>query len=274
MSRIEPRPATIKALFAKSGNRCSFPGCSAPLVNERNQFIAQVCHIEAAELAGPRYNSNSTDEERRSYENLILLCYPHHIETNDARLYPTQRLRNIKAEHEASFGEFLYEVDEDVSHKIAIEMAEYWQRVEEKHWREHIARDLAVPIDVFASYSTLSQSALALVQRLGEFVEIVESTDRDLIASVPELFERWQAKTNSHEEFDKELWRLAGRNFETVSLGMRNALIELHTRVVQMELLFLENRLKLLPGDTAAQGRLAFLKSYFIEIATHTGLVD
>ena len=48
MSRLAPKIDVLKALFARSGNQCAFPGCTQPLMNEKNKFIAQVCHIEAA----------------------------------------------------------------------------------------------------------------------------------------------------------------------------------------------------------------------------------
>ena len=32
---------------------------------------------------GERFNAEQSDEERRSYDNLLLLCYQHHIETDD-----------------------------------------------------------------------------------------------------------------------------------------------------------------------------------------------
>ncbi|WP_438712055.1 ABC-three component system protein [Aquimarina muelleri] len=40
--------------------------------------VGKVCHIEAASSKGPRYRSEMSDDERRSYNNLILLCDEHH----------------------------------------------------------------------------------------------------------------------------------------------------------------------------------------------------
>lgn len=63
------KPNIIKALLANSGNRCAFPGCNQPIVNEEYKIIAQLCHIEAASQNGPRYNKNQSDEERNGYDN-------------------------------------------------------------------------------------------------------------------------------------------------------------------------------------------------------------
>lgn len=71
MARIAPTRETLIALFAKSGNVCAFPGCTHELVTSRNIFVGQVCHIEAANQGGQRFNPNSTDEQRRSFENLL-----------------------------------------------------------------------------------------------------------------------------------------------------------------------------------------------------------
>ena len=69
---------TWKALLAKSGNRCAFPGCSCEIVDKENVIIGVAAHIEAAEKGGARYNPNQTEDERNGYENLIYLCPTHH----------------------------------------------------------------------------------------------------------------------------------------------------------------------------------------------------
>src|SRR5699024_11234348 len=66
MTRLAITRKTLIPLFAKSGNVCAFPGCTHELVTARNLFVGQICHIEAANPGGQRYNPNSTDEERRS----------------------------------------------------------------------------------------------------------------------------------------------------------------------------------------------------------------
>jgi hypothetical protein len=101
MARKEPTDLTIKRLYALSGNRCAFPNCTATFVSfENEKNISNICHIEAAESNGERYNSSSTDEERRSFENLILLCPNHHKETDDVNKYTVEVLRKMKQEHE------------------------------------------------------------------------------------------------------------------------------------------------------------------------------
>ena len=101
MARSEPTPKVIKRLYALSGNKCAFPGCDVAFVSSEDETnLSNICHIEAAEEGGERYNPNSNDEERRSFENLILLCPNHHTATNDVQTYTVEVLHEMKRNHE------------------------------------------------------------------------------------------------------------------------------------------------------------------------------
>jgi len=41
-----------------SGNQCAYPTCTESLVDEFGGYVGNVCHIEAAEKGGQRYNGN------------------------------------------------------------------------------------------------------------------------------------------------------------------------------------------------------------------------
>ena len=99
--RLNPQPHTLRRLFAYSRNLCAFENCSCPVINQFGQLQAEVCHIEAANETGQRFNPAQTNEDRRQFENLILLCRNHHTETNDVVRYPTPVMRQMKASHEA-----------------------------------------------------------------------------------------------------------------------------------------------------------------------------
>jgi hypothetical protein len=100
MSRLQPKSTVIKRLFALSGNQCAYTGCKNKIVDESGTILGEICHIEAAEVGGERYNSLSDDEYRRSFENLILMCAIHHKKTNDTQEYSSEKLRDIKTLHE------------------------------------------------------------------------------------------------------------------------------------------------------------------------------
>ena len=96
-------PVTLKRLFGLSGNQCAFPGCIKTLVNTINAKDSNICHIEAANKGGERYNFLMTDEQRADYSNLIVLCVQHHDETNDIEKYTVEVLQNMKQKHESDF---------------------------------------------------------------------------------------------------------------------------------------------------------------------------
>lgn len=107
MSSVElsrPTQATIKRLFAHSANRCPFPKCASALVFGES-VVGEICHIEADRPGGPRYNANQSPAERQSYENLILMCPAHHkVVDDDEETYTVERLKAMKAKHEANAG--------------------------------------------------------------------------------------------------------------------------------------------------------------------------
>lgn len=91
-----------KQLYALSGNECANPLCHNKLVYpDDNAKDDQICHIEAASPDGPRYNPNQTDEERRGFDNLILLCHRcHDMIDNNPDIYTVGILKKWKQEHE------------------------------------------------------------------------------------------------------------------------------------------------------------------------------
>ena len=97
-----PLASTIKRLFAVSSNNCAFPRCPLPLVDEATgKVTGRIAHIRARSPGGPRFDANQTQEERNSFENLILLCPIHHdVIDADTEAYTVERLFNIKKEHE------------------------------------------------------------------------------------------------------------------------------------------------------------------------------
>lgn len=92
---------TIKRLYALSGNQCAFPSCNITLLSSDSEInYSNICHIEAAEPGGQRYNIKSNDDYRRSYGNLLLLCANHHLGTNDEAKFPEAILQAMKKNHE------------------------------------------------------------------------------------------------------------------------------------------------------------------------------
>lgn len=98
---------TRTRLYSLAGNTCSHPDCNERLVST-NYNISDICHIEALNKGGLRYNPDSNDRERNDYPNLILLCKNHHgiidAEYSDGSpLYSVAQLKDMKQVHEDAF---------------------------------------------------------------------------------------------------------------------------------------------------------------------------
>jgi len=95
-----PSDTVIKRLFARSGNRCAYPKCTAEIVHGET-IVGEVCHIKAASPNGPRYDPRLTAADRHNYDNLILLCGNHHtVVDDDPEAFTVERLSKMKLEHE------------------------------------------------------------------------------------------------------------------------------------------------------------------------------
>ncbi len=99
-TNTEPTLATVKRLYAVSGNQCAFPKCQCPLVDPSTRKVTgRICHIKAKNPGGPRYSPQQTDAERHSFENLVLMCPTHHdVIDADVESYTVERLLSIKAD--------------------------------------------------------------------------------------------------------------------------------------------------------------------------------
>jgi hypothetical protein len=73
------------------------------IAKDEQTIVSKICHIEAASQNGPRYNPNMSDDERRHFDNLILLCDECHsiIDNKDNESeYPVELLKEWKRNHE------------------------------------------------------------------------------------------------------------------------------------------------------------------------------
>ncbi|WP_218939738.1 HNH endonuclease [Lutibacter citreus] len=71
---------------------------------DENNVLGEIAHICAASSEGPRFDSKMTDDERRSFNNLILLCDEHHkmIDNPDTiDKFPASVIKEWKSAHES-----------------------------------------------------------------------------------------------------------------------------------------------------------------------------
>lgn len=123
----EPSRPTVKRLYALTGNRCAFPGCSTRLVDKATgSVVGEVCHIKGEKPTAPRYDAAQTDPERHGFDNLIVLCNVHHKVVDDNKQdYPVERLLKMKADHEVRL-EGKEPLDEEASEAFASAVTIYF----------------------------------------------------------------------------------------------------------------------------------------------------
>lgn len=99
-----------KRLWGLAAAKCSICKCNLFLKEEGGTNIGKECHISSHRPNHPsksfsRYDSSLTDDVERDkkYDNAILLCGKHHDVIDDPKNteYTIEKLRQIKAEHEA-----------------------------------------------------------------------------------------------------------------------------------------------------------------------------
>lgn len=102
--RKAPSTDTMRRLFALSGNQCARPGCGTVLLNATGKLVGEAAHIAAESTGGPRYDKNQSPDERRAFENLILLCATcHTLVDKDPETYTAAKLVKWKADREKRF---------------------------------------------------------------------------------------------------------------------------------------------------------------------------
>jgi hypothetical protein len=123
--RLTPTFDTARELYLKSGNECAYPSCDHRIVNDAGVLVAELCHIEAALPGGERFNPLQTNEERRSFANLMLMCHMHHKITDDVATYTVERLREMKATHEAKFTNVVERIRASITDQTALDEIQY-----------------------------------------------------------------------------------------------------------------------------------------------------
>lgn len=98
---------TDMALANLSGGLCYWPGCPEPMIRRAGgemYFVGQRVHIRGAYPGSARYDPAMTDDQRRGFGNLVVMCKPHHevIDVRQPELYPAEVLLRWKDQREAS----------------------------------------------------------------------------------------------------------------------------------------------------------------------------
>ena len=274
MPRLAISRETLIALFAKSGNVCAFPGCTHELVTSRNLFVGQICHIEAAQPGGPRFNPASTDEERRSFGNLLLLCYRHHRETDDVVTFDSKTLVAMKHQHESQHAEKPFKINEAFLHRLELEMQAYWQSIETANTSLHVAPEFAVRLHVATAATALFVEIDKSVERLSAILVDLADRDMTLNAEIQAHLKALGYDTAPYDAVPYFKNPFRNRNWETHALAVNNTLTDLVVALKQAEVCFLSEYVKTHSNDSSGIASLEAAKAELHEMALSAGYAD
>lgn len=100
---------TEKALFRLAKGTCYEPDCMKPIIEnvDGEPIVAvEIAHVSGAKPGSARYDELMTDVQRASFNNLILLCVPHHKLVDRIRPddFPIETLMKWKQANEPDEG--------------------------------------------------------------------------------------------------------------------------------------------------------------------------
>jgi hypothetical protein len=132
------------------------------MIDMNGTMIGEVCHIEAAEKGGPRFNAKMSNEDRRKQGNLFLLCPTHHRAVDATpKTYTVAKLRSMKETHEKKFRE----IDQTLQQKFEAQIIDQTDALVPQYPGTFAGL-------IGASYSSLSGSPLTKeVQAFSDYID-------------------------------------------------------------------------------------------------------
>ena len=246
MARKAPKLDTLRILYAISGNQCAFPDCTHSLFNDDGLYIAQLCHIEAANENGSRYNENKTDDDRRSVDNLMFLCHRHHKETDNVKKFSVEKLREIKRTHEAKFLEKNIIASNDMIRQIKTEISYFWERQKSKEFE---LVDLKIEKDFDKEILDLFDELESYVARIRNYCDCYAKSDETLFEDTIKVFKKYKIDTKLIEKIPYYHNPLINRNWEMHNIGRPNLFNHLSLAIKQLRIKILDELLKRNPSD-------------------------
>jgi hypothetical protein len=275
LPRLAIKTDTVRSLFAKSGNQCAFPGCKSELIDEENDFIAQVCHIAAASEGGERFDPLMSDEERRAFDNLLVLCYPHHVKTNDAQRFSMDILTEMKRRHEERCSKTPYDAPEKTVQLIMKDQLDFSEEISNiSHER---VKQLEVNLGVFLDEDPQSHTYEIekgvnyiedLLEKIDTFFTSIADTNGDGRSQFSDSVEKTQ------ESLDFQSFPLQGVLWEERNIGGANSLQSIRINLLSLSLHAENGRLLANPTDENTRMRVDQIRMRLRDEAGSAILVD
>lgn len=266
------KPSAIKALFAKSGNKCAFEDCSHELITKENLFVGQICHIEGFSKNGPRFNKNLNMEECRDFNNLILLCYKHHkIIDNDVSKYSVDLLKKIKSIHESRQSQDLI-VNDELIRQIENEEKKFWYEIENINKNKHPLPGMAVNIDVELSVDEIFSKIRNYINNIEDLTDYLREEDSNLPSEIKEFLAKIEYNTKKYKKRYEKIPYYENpfeiRHWEWHNLAIPNTIINTRLLLQHLEIKYFELYIKKYPEDELVRIKLNALKEEMKEWAT------
>ena len=240
-----PTKSTANLLWGSCGGECANPDCDAPVlrVDQANKVvekIGEIAHISGAKDGSNRYDANKSDEDRRHYDNLLILCRPCHREQpngidipENEKHFPTALLLDWKRTHLEKIRQLndrnwvcnpnaaqLYEDGKSISVKFWIDR--------KGHAQLYTAEQLVIVEQLFKlhlSFSQISEALKMIDQTEGKPIDPSHQTLND--ATIGQLYQL-SKRLPKREEYG---W--IGYLAESLQLAQDVTLGELYTMWVQ-----------------------------------------
>lgn len=234
----------MRLLYAHSGNRCAYPGCTNPIFEDDGQLTGECCHIKAFSQGGPRYDVSQTDEERNGVDNLVLMCSRHHaiVDKNEDR-YTVEVLQEYKRNHEERYSAETLRLTEEQLRYLQISSESFWKRIDEIDHENVNWLDLKIMVDPDRSTEDILTEVEQQLDWIDKTFEDLFDDDNTLAQRIREYLIQIGVDVT---EYDRQLDTPPYTNpfsqphFETFAYGTHNTVNELKMHYLQLVVRALE----------------------------------
>lgn len=218
-------PKVLRVLYARSGNRCAFPGCDLPIFEDDNQLTGECCHIEAYSKEGPRYNDVLSDDKCNGYDNLILLCSRHHkIVDADYHTYTVEYLKEMKRVHEETFRASNLKLTAMMVTQLQESSKRFWHTIQSIHTNDTIGLHREINQDL--SLEDLMDIVDANFNQIEEFMEHFEESDNHFKEELCKVCQRLDWDFDKLEQIPYYENPFHAPNWEMHNLGRPNIMAD------------------------------------------------
>jgi len=273
MTRKSPNVDTLKLLYVRSGNECAFPECDHPIFNDNGLYIAQLCHIKAANKGGQRFDEHQSDEERNIPENLLFMCHRHHKETDDQETYSVEALVKIKENHESKFTEKGKEASKEMIRQVLFEANYFWEKQAAKTFE---LEDLKIERDFEKALFDLFDELEDHIRTIQNYCDLCANSDNSetLRTDLKDLFSKAGIDSTELEKVPYYENPFENRNWEMHNIGRPNFFSHISLCLNQLKVKTAEEILKCNPDNKALASLIDKLRTTFEEDFNNSYYVD